>query len=90
MIDNKDSNKRYRADQLLEDRIAKWTRKVKPAKAEELQIEMDNALKAEDLPRLRELIIEQNIKCPVSGTANWTDVRQFNLMFSTQVGAYCR
>jgi glycyl-tRNA synthetase len=87
MIDNKDSNKRYRADQLLEDRIAKLDEEGKTSEAEELQIEMDNALKAEDLPRLRELIIEQNIKCPVSGTANWTDVRQFNLMFSTQVGA---
>jgi glycyl-tRNA synthetase len=87
MIDNKDSNKRYRADQLLEDRIAKLDEEGKTSEAEELQIEMDNALKAEDLPRLRELIIEQNIKCPVSGTANWTEVRQFNLMFSTQVGA---
>jgi glycyl-tRNA synthetase len=32
MIDNKDSNKRYRADQLLEDRIAKLTKRAKPAK----------------------------------------------------------
>jgi glycyl-tRNA synthetase len=87
MIDNKDSNKRYRADQLLEDRIAKYEEEGKTDEAEALQTEMDNALKAEDLPRLRELIIEHNIKCPVSGTANWTDVRQFNLMFSTQVGA---
>jgi glycyl-tRNA synthetase len=87
MIDNKDSNKRYRADQLLEDRIAKYEEEGKTGEAEALQTEMDNALKAEDLPRLRELIIEHNIKCPVSGTANWTDVRQFNLMFSTQVGA---
>jgi glycyl-tRNA synthetase len=87
MIDNKDSNKRYRADQLLEDRIAKLDEEGKTSEAEELQLEMDNALKAEDLPRLKELIIEQNIKCPISNTANWTDVRQFNLMFSTQVGA---
>jgi glycyl-tRNA synthetase len=48
---------------------------------------MDEALKAEDLPRLRDLIIEHEIACPVSGTRNWTDVRQFNLMFSTQMGA---
>ncbi len=87
MIDNKDSKKRYRADQLLEDRIAKLDEEQKTSEAEELQLEMDNALKAENLPRLRELIIEQNIKCPLSGTANWTDVRQFNLMFSTQMGA---
>jgi glycyl-tRNA synthetase len=48
---------------------------------------MDEALKNEDLPRLKELIIEHEIACPVSGTRNWTDVRQFNLMFSTQMGA---
>jgi glycyl-tRNA synthetase len=64
MIDNKDSNKRYRADQLLEDRIAKYDEEGKTSEAEELQIEMDNALKAEDLPRLRELIIEHAITCP--------------------------
>lgn len=87
MIDNKDSKKRYRADQLLEDKIAKYDEEGKTSEAEELQVEMDNALKAENLPRLRELIIEHNIKCPVSGTANWTEVRQFNLMFSTQMGA---
>ena len=36
---------------------------------------------------MRELFIEYNIEDPVSGTTNWTDVRQFNLMFSTQVGS---
>jgi glycyl-tRNA synthetase len=39
------------------------------------------------LPRLKALIEEHEIVCPVSGTRNWTDVRQFNLMFSTQMGA---
>jgi glycyl-tRNA synthetase len=34
-----------------------------------------------------DLIVRENIVCPVSGTANWTDVRQFNLMFSTQIGS---
>ena len=48
---------------------------------------MDAALKADDLPRLKVLIEEHEIVCPVSGTRNWTDVRQFNLMFSTQFGA---
>src|SRR4051812_27355574 len=48
---------------------------------------MDKALKNDDLPRLRELIVEHEIADPVSGTRNWTDVRQFNLMFSTQMGA---
>ena len=87
MIDNKDSKKRYRADQLLEDKIAKYENEGKTEKAAQLQTAMDDALKAEDLPRLRELIIEQEIACPVSGTRNWTEVRQFNLMFSTQMGA---
>lgn len=87
MIDNKDSNKRYRADQLLEDKIAAYEAEGEKQKAEGLQIEMDNALKAEDLPRLKALIEEHQIKCPISKTCNWTDVRQFNLMFSTQFGA---
>ncbi|WP_423147667.1 glycine--tRNA ligase [Rubrolithibacter danxiaensis] len=87
MIDNKDSKKRYRADQLLEDRIAKYEKEGKNEKAEKLQTAMDEALKVEDLGRLRELIIEHEIACPLSGTRNWTEVRQFNLMFSTQMGA---
>src|ERR1700760_1480472 len=87
MIDNKDSKKRYRADQLLEDKIDRYDKDGKTDKAEALQLEMDTALKSEDLARLKELIIEHEIADPVSGTRNWTDVRQFNLMFSTQMGA---
>src|SRR3978361_14374 len=55
MIDNKDSKKRYRADQLLEDKIARYDKDGKTDKAEQLQTDMDTALKNEDLPRLREL-----------------------------------
>ncbi|WP_113639164.1 glycine--tRNA ligase [Nubsella zeaxanthinifaciens] len=87
MIDNKDSKKRYRADQLLEDKIAKYEKEGKTEKATKLQNDMDDALKAEDLSRLKTLIEEHEIACPVSGTRNWTDVRQFNLMFDTQFGA---
>lgn len=87
MIDNKDSKKRYRADNLIEERIAKYEKDGKIAKAEELQNRMDNFLKQEDLPGLKQLIIDHEIACPVSGTRNWTDVRQFNLMFSTQMGS---
>lgn len=87
MIDNKDSKKRYRADQLLEDKIERYNKDGKTEKAEKLQNDMDDALKAEDLPRLKELILEHEIADPISGTRNWTDVRQFNLMFSTQMGA---
>ena len=87
MIDNKDSKKRYRADQLLEDKIARYEKDGKTDKAAKLQSDMDDALKAENLPLLKTLIEEHEIACPVSGTKNWTDVRQFNLMFSTQFGA---
>ena len=48
---------------------------------------MTAALNANDLKALRDLIIECEIACPISGTKNWTDVRQFNLMFSTQLGS---
>ncbi|MET3113976.1 glycyl-tRNA synthetase [Pedobacter sp. CG_S7] len=87
MIDNKDSKKRYRADQIIEDKITRYEKDGKTDKAAQLQTDMDNALKAEDLHRLKALIEEHDIVCPVSGTKNWTDVRQFNLMFSTQFGA---
>jgi glycyl-tRNA synthetase len=87
MIDNKDSKKRYRADQLLEDKIARYEKDGKTEKASKLQTAMDAALNAEDLGKLKELIEENDIVCPVSGTKNWTEVRQFNLMFSTQFGA---
>ena len=87
MIDNKDSQKRYRADQLLEDKITSLEAEGEKEKADILQTEMDNALKADNLSRLKELIKDYKITCPISKTANWTDVRQFNLMFSTQFGA---
>lgn len=87
MIDNKDSKKRYRADNLIEDKIAKYIKDGKGEKAEALQLELDKALENDDLARLKILIEEHQIVCPISGTRNWTDVRQFNLMFSTQMGA---
>jgi len=87
MIDNKDSKKRYRADQLIEDKIARYETDGKTDKAQQLQVDLDAALNADDLPRLKSIIEEHNIVCPISGTRNWTEVRQFNLMFSTQMGA---
>lgn len=87
MIDNKDSKKRYRADQLIEDKADQYVKKGKTDKAEKLINDMNDCLKREDLDGLRNLIIEHEIVCPVSGTRNWTDVRQFNLMFSTQMGS---
>jgi glycyl-tRNA synthetase len=87
MIDNKDSKKRYRADQLLEDQIDRYEKKGKSTKAAELTQAMNKALNDNDLDQMRDLILEHEIACPVSGTRNWTDVRQFNLMFSTQMGS---
>lgn len=87
MIDNKDSKKRYRADQLLEGKAEQYEKDGQPEKAKALLAEMGRLLSAEDLNGVRELIIAEGIKCAVSGTANWTEVRQFNLMFSTQVGS---
>jgi glycyl-tRNA synthetase len=87
MIDNKESKKRYRADQLLEDKIAKYEKDGKNQKAEELQNALDAALLDNELAKLKDLIVENEIACPISGTRNWTDVRQFNLMFSTEMGA---
>ncbi|MFD2553793.1 MULTISPECIES: glycine--tRNA ligase [Sphingobacterium] len=87
MIDNKDSKKRYRADQLIEDKIDRYEKDGKSDKAAQLQKDLDDALNNDDLARLKTIIEEHNIVCPISGTKNWTDVRQFNLMFATQMGA---
>ena len=45
------------------------------------------AFENDDLPAVKKLIDDLEIKCPVSGTCNWTEVRQFNLMFNTKLGA---
>ncbi|CAA6798365.1 MAG: Glycyl-tRNA synthetase (EC [uncultured Aureispira sp.] len=116
LVDNKDSNKRYRADTLIEDYIeskiqkkidkdvAKAAKKFGEAfdkaeflatngrildrqkKIDEILNRMNTALNSGDLTDVRQLIIDLDIACPVSGSRNWTEVRQFNLMFSTQGG----
>ena len=48
---------------------------------------MDTLLAANDFAGLKSLSESNNILCAVSDTGNWTDVRQFNLMFSTQIGS---
>jgi glycyl-tRNA synthetase len=45
------------------------------------------AMNDSDLPELKQIILDAEIVCPVSGSRNWTDVRQFNLMFSTEMGS---
>jgi len=87
MIDNKDSKKRYRVDHLIEATADAWNAEGKQAEAEALLKEMDAFLGENDFAGLKQLIEQHKMKCSVSGTCNWTDVRQFNLMFSTQLGS---
>ena len=83
MIDNKDSNKRYRVDHLLEA----YAETLDKEKGAELLKKMDELLAADDMVGLKQLIETNNIKCAVSKTNNWTEVRQFNLMFNTKIGS---
>lgn len=83
MIDNKDSKKRYRVDHLIEGHAETLSKEAGDALIEQ----MDNLLKENDFAGLKKLIEDNKIKCSVSGTVNWTEVRQFNLMFSTQLGS---
>ncbi len=83
MIDNKDSNKRYRVDHLIETHAES----IGKTDGQALIADMEKLLAADDLIGLKDLIDTQKIKCPISKTGNWTEVRQFNLMFSTQIGS---
>ena len=87
MIDNKDSKKRYRVDHLLERKAELLEEEGKKAEADKLLADMNGCLEKEDLAGLHQLILDAKITCEVSKTANWTEVRQFNLMFSTEMGA---
>ena len=116
LIDNKDSKKRYRADVLIEDHIAKIEDKINKevekaakrfgesfnkaefistnqrvldnqAKINDISSRFADLMNQENLEGVKLLIEELGIVCPISGTKNWTDVRQFNLMFSTKMGS---
>ena len=116
LIDNKDSKKRYRADVLIEDHLAKIEEKInkeiaKAAKRfgesfdeeqfratnarvleyqkkwDEIHTRFSEVMNATDLEGLRQIILDCEIVCPISGTRNWTEVRQFNLMFATEMGS---
>ncbi len=116
LIDNKDSKKRYRADVLIEDQLAKFDEKINKevekaakkfgdsfdaelykstnprvlenvTKREELHTRFAKALNDGNLEELKQIILDYDIVCPISGTKNWTDVRQFNLMFTTEMGS---
>ena len=83
MVDNKDSNKRYRVDHLIEAHAET----LPEAEAKSLLAAMDELLAKDDFAGLKTLIDNNKIKCAISKTYNWTEVRQFNLMFSTEFGA---
>jgi glycyl-tRNA synthetase len=115
LIDNKDSKKRYRADVLIEEHVAKIEDKIEKEvdkakkrfenfdeamfrstnvrvleyqkKIEEINTRFKNALNAGDLAEVKQIIVDCEIVDPISGSRNWTDVRQFNLMFSTSMGS---
>ncbi|MBR1916995.1 MAG: glycine--tRNA ligase [Bacteroidaceae bacterium] len=56
-------------------------------KRDALHARYAKAMEAMDLNELRQIILDEEIVCPISGTRNWTEVRQFNLMFKTEVGS---
>ena len=87
MIDNKDSNKRYRVDHLIEQHAEKLALEGKKEEEFALLKNLDDLLAKDDLEGVKNLIDENKITCSVSGTSNWTDIRQFNLMFDTQLGS---
>src|SRR4030095_3180693 len=67
MIDNKDSQKRYRVDHLIETRADELEKAGKKEEADDLLGEMDRLLAADDFAGLRKLIEDSKIKCPISG-----------------------
>ena len=116
LIDNRDSKKRYRADVLIEDQLAKYDEKIDKevkkaakrfgesfdeamfrqtnprvaetvAKRDALHERFAQAMNDNNLEELRQIILDEEIVDPVSGTRNWTEVRQFNLMFKTEMGS---
>ncbi len=87
MIDNKDSKKRYRVDHLIEAHAEKLALEGRKEEEFALLQSMEDFIANEDYTGLKQLIDDNKIVCQVSGTSNWTEIRQFNLMFSTQVGS---
>ena len=87
MIDNKDSNKRYRVDHLIEGFAEEQLAVGNEQLSKDLLASMDALLAANDYTGIKKLIEDNKIKCAISKTCNWTEVREFNLMFSTQIGS---
>lgn len=56
-------------------------------KIKSIEDRMRQTLENNDLEGVKQLIEDLEIVCPISGSKNWTEVRQFNLMFSTELGS---
>jgi glycyl-tRNA synthetase len=56
-------------------------------KADGFEARFKKALEDNNLEELKQIIIDLEVVCPISGTRNWTEVRQFNLMFATKMGS---
>ena len=96
LIDNKDSKKRYRVDHLIEAHADKLMEEAAKSadggaalrdRAKQLIADMEALLANDDFAGLGTLIQTNKIQCSISGTSNWTEIRQFNLMFSTELGS---
>jgi glycyl-tRNA synthetase len=74
-------------DHLIEAHADELEAAGKKDQADALITSMDSLLAKSDFDGLKKLIEENKIKCTVSGTSNWSDIKQFNLMFSTQLGS---
>lgn len=83
MIDNKQSKARYRADSLIEEYVQRLRKKKKDEKADDIEKKLSEAKEPVDY---YDIITEYEIPDPVSGSKEWTEVRNFNLMFQTYVG----
>lgn len=87
MIDNKDSQKRYRVDHLIENHAEELGLEGKKEEEFALLKSLDELTANDDFDGLKKLIDDYEIKCSVSKTSNWTEIRHFNLMFDTQLGS---
>ncbi|MDI1356553.1 MAG: glycine--tRNA ligase [bacterium] len=56
-------------------------------KIQSITTRFKKALNDNNLEEIKQIIVDLEIVCPISGSRNWTDVRQFNLMFSTSMGS---
>ena len=84
LIDNRESKARYRADHLIEQHVKNLRDNGENGEADRVQSELEEA--GNNPEALYRIIVDEEVKDPVSGSTDWTKVRQFNLMFKTHFG----